>query len=281
MVASLVDRLDRYQQSHAWLGFAIAVRRKYADDHGGYLAAIVTYYAFFSLFPLMLVATTVLGFVLRGHAGLQREIGDSVLAQLPIVGHDLRVHALTGNGFALAIGIATSLWAGMSVFVAASDVAADLWGVPRVRRSGFLRTRARALLLLLVIGGGAVVATALSVLADPRSIGLSLVCDFVLFWVGSRLLTAGGVAWRELAGGAMAAAIAWELLQSGGGVYVRYVLTIASNAYGTFAVVIGLLSFIYLSVLVAIVVTEANVVASQRLWPRSLRDHAGGDVGTG
>jgi membrane protein len=280
MVAWLVDRLDRYQQRHAWLGFAVAVQRKYADDRGGYLAAIVTYYAFFSLFPLMLVATTVLGFVLRGHARLQREIGDSVLAQLPIVGHDLRVHALTGSGVALAIGITTSLWAGTSVFVAASDVAADLWGVPRVRRSGFFRARARALLLLVVLGGGAVGATGLSALADPRSVGLSLVCDFALFWVGSRLLTAGDVAWRKLAGGAAAAAIAWELLQSGGAVYVRYVLTIASNTYGTFAVVIGLLSFIYLSVLVAVVVTEANVVASQGLWPRSLRDHASDDVRT-
>jgi membrane protein len=276
-IARLVDRFDRYQQRHAWLGFLIAVQRKYADDNAGYLAAIVTYYAFFSLFPLLLVAATVLGFVLHGHARLQHEIGDSVLAQLPIVGHDLRVHALTGSGVALAVGITTSLWAGTSVFVAASDVAADLWGVPRVRRPGFLRTRARALLLLLVLGGGAVVATALSALDDPRSIGISLVCDFALFWVGSRLLTAGDIAWRKLAAAAAAASIAWELLQSGGVIYVRYVLTMASNTYGTFAVVIGLLSFIYLSVSVAVVLTEVNVVASQHLWPRSLRDVSSDD----
>jgi membrane protein len=272
--AELVDRFDRFQQRHAPLAFAVAVQRKYADDRGGYLAAIVTYYAFFSLFPLMLVATTVLGYVLRGHARLQREIGDSVLAQLPIVGHDLRIHALTGSGVALAAGIATSLWAGTSVFAAASDVAAHIWGVSRERPFGFLRTRARAVLLVLVLGSAAVAATALSVVGEAWAITLSLIGDFVLFWVGSRLLTAGDVGWRKLAGGAAAASVAWELLQSGGAAYVRYVLTIASNTYGTFAVVIGLLSFIYLSVLVGVVVTEANVVAVRKLWPRSLRSPA-------
>jgi membrane protein len=269
--AELVDRFDRFQQRHAALAFAVAVQRKYAEDRGGYLAAIVTYYAFFSLFPLLLVVTTVLGYVLRGHAGLQREIGDSVLAQLPIVGHDLRLHALTGSGVALAAGITTSLWAGTSVFTAASDVAAHIWGVPRERPFGFLRARARAVLLVLLLGSGAAAATALSVVGDAWAITLSLIGDFVLFWVGSRLLTAGDVGWRKLACGAAAASAAWEVLQSGGTAYVRYVLTIASNTYGTFAVVIGLLSFIYLAVLVGVVVTEANVVAAQRLWPRSLR----------
>jgi membrane protein len=102
------------------------------------------------------------------------------------------------------------------------------------------------------------------------SIAGSLLGDFALFWVGSRLLTARAVPWRQLGSGAAAGAVAWALLQAGGAIYVRHVLEISSNAYGTFAFVIGLLSFIYLAVLVAIVVAEANVVASKRLWPRSL-----------
>jgi uncharacterized membrane protein HdeD (DUF308 family) len=123
--------------------------------------------------------------------------------------------------------------------------------------------------LLLVLGGGAIGTTALSQLGGG-SIAGSLLGDFALFWVGSRLLTAEDVPWLQLAGGAAAAAVAWQILQLGGGVYVRHVLRIASNTYGTFAVVIGLLSFIYLATLVAVVVAEANVVAARRLWPRSL-----------
>jgi uncharacterized BrkB/YihY/UPF0761 family membrane protein len=135
--------------------------------------------------------------------------------------------------------------------------------------SQLLRARGRGLLLLLVLGGGAIGTTALSLLGGGPIVG-SLVGDFALFWVGSRLLTSGDVPWRQLAGGAAAAAVAWAGLQAGGAVYVRHVLRIASNTYGTFAVVIGLLSFIYLAALVAVVVAEANVVASKRLWPRSI-----------
>ncbi len=71
----LVSWFDRLQRRRGVFGFPLAVRLKYAEDHGSYLGAIVTYYAFFSLFPLLLVAATVLGFVLRGHAALQRSVG--------------------------------------------------------------------------------------------------------------------------------------------------------------------------------------------------------------
>ena len=47
-------------------GFPLAVLYKYVDDNGGYLAALITYYAFVSLFPLLLLLSTVLGFVLAG-----------------------------------------------------------------------------------------------------------------------------------------------------------------------------------------------------------------------
>src|SRR5436309_12100142 len=97
-------RFDRYQQRHAWLGFPLAVRQKYSEDQGGYLAATIAYYGFFSIFPLLLVLVTVLGFVLAGNPGLQREILDSALGQFPVIGHQLQVHALSGNALALAVG---------------------------------------------------------------------------------------------------------------------------------------------------------------------------------
>src|SRR5690349_1681663 len=105
-------RFDRFQQRHAWLAFPLAVRQKYSDDAGGHLAATITYSAFFSIFPLLLVATTVLGYVLHGHPRLEQSIIDSALGQLPVIGRQLKTHSLHGSGLALAIGIAASLWAG-------------------------------------------------------------------------------------------------------------------------------------------------------------------------
>jgi len=49
---SLARRFDRFQRERAWLAFPIAVMRKFGDDRGGSLAALIAYYGFFSIFPL-------------------------------------------------------------------------------------------------------------------------------------------------------------------------------------------------------------------------------------
>ena len=99
------DAFDRCQQRRAWLGFPLAVRQKYADDQGGYLAATITYYGFFAVFPLLLVLVSVLGFVLKGHPELQKRIVDSALGQFPVIGRGLKVGALHGSTAALVLGI--------------------------------------------------------------------------------------------------------------------------------------------------------------------------------
>jgi YihY family inner membrane protein len=273
------DAFDRFQQRHGWLGFALAVRQKYSEDQGGYLAATVTYYAFFSIFPLLLVATTVLGFVLRGHPGLERSIIDSALGQFPVIGQQLKTHSLSGNGLALGLGLAASLWAGIGVFLAAENAMNYLWGVPFNRRPDFLRARGRALLLLVVLGGGALGTSVLGSLATVGasfgvawkigSLVLSTALDFGLFWLGFRLLTAHNVTWRQLRGGAATAALLYVGLQALGGYYVGHVVANASSTYGTFALVIGLLSWIYLAAQIILLAAEGNVVATRRLWPRS------------
>ena len=270
---------DRFQQRHRWLGFPLAVVQKYADDQGGYLAATITYYAFFAIFPLLLVLTTVLGFVLRGHRHLYQSIVDSALGQFPVIGPELRLHALHGSTLALGLGLAAALWAGMGVFLASQNAMNHLWGVPFKRRPDFLRARGRALLLLLLLGGGTLATTILAGLASfgasygvawkIGSIALSTTLNIGLFWVGFRMLTARDVSWRQLRGGAIGAGVLYEGLQTLGGYYVGHVLRNANNVYGTFALVIGLLSLIYLGAHITLLAAEANVVATRRLWPRS------------
>ncbi len=59
------------------------------------------------------------------------------------------------------------------------------------------------------------------------------------------------------------------VLQALGSYYVGHVLKNASNTYGTFGLVIGLLSWIYLATYITLLAAEANVVVMRRLWPRS------------
>jgi len=270
---------DRFQQRHRWLGFPLAVLQKYSDDQGGYLAATISYYAFFSIFPLLLVFTTVLGFVLGGHGSFYNSLVNSALGQFPVIGRQLHTHSLSGNGLALGLGVAAALWAGMGVFLAAQNAMNHVWGVPYRRRPDFFRQRLRALELLGLLGGGILVTTVLAGLGSfgasygiawkIGSIALSTLLNVGLFWVALRVLTAHDVTWRQLRGGAIAAAVAYEILQALGGYYVGHAVKGASQTYGTFALVIGLLSWIYLAAHITLLAAEANVVATRGLWPRS------------
>jgi membrane protein len=130
-----------------------------------------------------------------------------------------------------------------------------------------------------LLGGGALAATILASFATVGarfglswklgSRALSTALNIGLFWLGFRLLTAREVSWRQLRGGAIAAGVLYELLQTLGGYYVGHTLKHASNVYGTFGLVIGLLSWIYLSAHITLLAAEANVVATRKLWPRS------------
>jgi YihY family inner membrane protein len=276
---SRYSAFDRFQQRHRWLGFPLAVLQKYADDQGGYHAATITYYGFFAIFPLLLVLTTVLGFVLQSHPHLEQRIIDSALGQFPVIGPQLSHGSLHGSTLALVLGLAAALWAGMGVFLASQNAMNHLWGVPFRRRPDPLHARGRALLLLALLGGGALAATILAALTTVGarfglswkigSLALSTALNIGLFWLGFRLLTAREVSWRHLRGGAIAAGVLYELLQTLGGYYVGHTLKHASNLYGTFGLVIGLLSWIYLAAHITLLAAEANVVATRRLWPRS------------
>jgi membrane protein len=253
---------DRFQQRHGSVGFPLAVLQKYSDDQAGYLAATITYYGFFSLFPLLLVLTTSLGFLLHGHHHLQQSIVNSALGQFPVIGRELQRGSLHGSSLALGLGLAAALWAGMGVFLASENAMNQLWGVPLRLRPNAIKSRGRSLLLLLLLGGGTIAAT---ILAGLGSVGT----QFGLVWkLGSLLLSTGlniGLFWV----GAIGAGVLYELLQTVGGYYVGHTLKHASDLYGTFGLVIGLLSWIYLAAHITLFAAEANVVASRKLWPRS------------
>lgn len=282
-VKKLVGKVDVYQRSHAWVGFPIAVFKKFGDDQAGYLAALVAYYAFFSLFPLLLVLVTILGFVLGNNPELQQRVVDSVLSQMPVIGDQIRgnVHSIRGNGIALAVGIAGTLWAGLGVVQAFQHGMNEIWDVPRTGRPNFLWSRIRAILLLGILGIGSLVSTFLSGLGSAGgtfgpalkagSVVASLALNFALFLMAYRVMTSAKVRWRDVAAGAAVAGVAWAALQAVGTYYVGHQLKNASATYGTFAIVIGLLSWLYIGAQVTYLAAEVNVVKARRLWPRSLQ----------
>ena len=86
---SFAGTLDRAQRRFPPVSFPLAVLYKFWDDQGNYLAAIVTYFAFIAIFPLLLLGTSILGFFLQGNPHLQQELLNSALRQFPIIGSAL------------------------------------------------------------------------------------------------------------------------------------------------------------------------------------------------
>ena len=124
-----VKRFDDFQQRNGALPVPLAVVKKFGDDQAGSLAALVAYYAFFSLFPLLLVFVTVLGFVLSGDPSAQRAVENSVLGQFPIISDQIRGQQLQGHALALVIGVLTTLFAGLGVTDAVAErVRPDMGG---------------------------------------------------------------------------------------------------------------------------------------------------------
>ncbi len=256
----------------------MAVVRKFGNDQAGSLAALVAYYAFFSLFPLLLVFVTILGFVLQGDRSAQTSIEHSVLGQFPILGTRIEPHALHGHVYTLVIGLAISLWSGLGVTQAAQNAFDRVWAVPFKHRPDFLRSRLRGLGLLAVLGVLFILATALSGLVTGlggpavkvAGIALSLVVNFFLFLAAFRFMTASTIATRCLLVGVVVAAVFWEILQIVGGIYIGHVLKHSTRTYAQFGFVIALLIWLHLGAQMTLYAAEINVVVTRRLWPRSL-----------
>ena len=282
MLARARDGFDGWQQRHAVAAVPIAVVRKFLDDRASSLAALIAYYAFFSLFPLLLVLVSVLGFVLDDDPSLREDVVDSALARIPVVGAQLgdELEPLTGSTPALVLGLVAALWAGLGVTVALGRAFETIWDVPRVEQRSVVGARVRGVALLALLGTGLVAATVLAGLAIGGGLGPfaeqagalagAIVTNLAGFLVLFALLTQRPFNLRELLPGAVVAAVGMLILQAAGGWYVDTTITRASDTYGTFALVIGLLSWFLLSAHVVLAAAELNVVLCRGMWPRSL-----------
>lgn len=281
-----VTRVDAYQRRHRWAGLPLAVLYKFTDDQGSYLAAQITYYGVVSLFPLLLLLATVLGYGLHDSQHFQRQVLDSALAQFPIVGNQIatNIRSFHGSVPGLVIGVLGCLYGGLGIVQAVQSTLNKVWGVPRNARPNPVRARLRSLLLLAAGGASVIVTTVLSALgaaadAYGASLGgsvralatvLAVLLNVTLFTVAFRVLSARPVTIRQIRAGAIAVAVTWQALQWAGALLLGHKLKGATDTYGLFAIVLGLLAWIYLGAITVVICAEFNAVRAERMWPRSL-----------
>jgi YihY family inner membrane protein len=280
-IERVLRRVDRYQQRHGWLGFLLAVVKKFGDDKGGNLTTLLAWNGFFALFPLLLILVTTLGFLLSRHPALEQRLLHSTLAEFPIIGNQLQdnIHSLHANGLGLVIGLAGFLWGARGITQAGQHAMAEIWNIPGKQRPSFATRQLRGLLLLLVFGLGVVTTTALAslpglgghtLLFGLANLAASAAVNTGLFLIAFRVLTPRRIPTGQLLLGAAVAGVLFTLLQALGGYLVGHNLKHAQQVYGFFAIVLGLMSWLFLSAQVTLYGAEVNVVRARRLWPRSI-----------
>jgi YihY family inner membrane protein len=277
-----LKQVDRAQQRRPWLAFPVAVAARYGDDRVASHAALIAYYGFFALFPLLLALTSILGFVLAGNEALQQRIVHLALESFPVVGDDIggSVGSLRGSGPLLLLASVIALWTSLGVVRTTEAAMDDIWGVPRRERRGFVGSVLHSGLMIVVLGGGLLAGIVLggfaSLTRDMPLVGTlgSLTGQFAinlaLMLAAYRLLTTAETTWRTVVPGGLVAAVGWTLLSLVGTWLVGRRLAHAAEVYGLFATVIVLLSWIALGAQLLLIGVEVNVVKTKHLWPRSL-----------
>ena len=283
-VRALLARFDGYQQSHAVLGFPLAVVKKFGDDSAGNLAAVIAWSAMLAVFPLLLLLITVLGIVLRGNESLQHRILQSALVEFPVIGQQLQmnINSLNRSGVGLIVGLVGTFLGTRGVANALQNAPNAVWGIPRERQPGFPWNAMRSLAIVVVLGIGLIVTASLSgfgggtgaIGAGLRvaAIAVAFALNVVVFSVVFRLAVVE-IAWKDLWLGAFLTALGWEALLTVGGYLIAHDVKNMSAVYGTFALVLGLMSWLYLQAEITLYAVEIDVVRVQRRWPRSMVTH--------
>ena len=282
MAQRTIRTADKLQQRHAWLAFPIAVWKKFGDDQAGNLAALIAYSAFVAIFPLLLVLATVLDIVLKNNPA-QKQTVLNALNKYPAIGLvDSSIGRLNQTGIALVVGLVGTFIGTLGVANSVQNALNSVWEIPFARRPRFPWSWLRSAALIIGVGTGFIATTILSGFAAGAghrlggagptvlAFAVSLVLNFGLFWLAFRLGTAKEITWRQLWLGAAISAVIWQILQALGGYFISHQLAHASPLYGTFAVVLGLLAWLYLQAQLTLYAVEINVVRAFRLWPRSL-----------
>ncbi|GAB2774261.1 hypothetical protein GCM10027020_29230 [Nocardioides salsibiostraticola] len=284
----LIGAADRAQRRRTSIGFPLAVLYKFFDDQGNYLAATLTYYAFIAIFPLLLLASSILGFLLQGNPDLQASVLNSALGQFPIIGDQLgRPEGLTGSTSAVIVGALAASYGAIGLGQATQHLMATAWSVPRNSRPNPVWQRLKSLILLALSGlavlgvsvFSATVSNADALAMNDMEVGgavrwliriSTFLCVGLVLTGLFRLAAPRSHRFGKAAPGAFFVAGGLQLLQLAGTAYATKVIAGTSNMNATFGLVLGLIGLIYVAAVIVVLGVQVNVVLARRLWPRAL-----------
>jgi len=273
-------RVDSWQRNHPIAGYPLGVVRMHSDVDGGRHAALMTYYGFLSIIPILLLLVAVLSRVLSNNPELRAELIDSVVPPDLQATVDNALLNLPDGGIPLAIGLVGLIGTGLGVVFTAADTLNDVACVPHRLRSTGAKRYLKALAMLIVLMAGITAIGFLSAwiagmgseraAAQIAQVAALVGVVFALLIVGARLLLpmrpSFEALWRPAAIGSAVIAICVSVAA----LLVPRLIERSGPVYGTFATIIGSLAFIALVCRALSYTAVAATVSHQSLWPRSL-----------
>ena len=246
-------------------------------------ASLLSFYTFLSIFPLMLAGAVILGLVLDGNMELQERIIDGAASEIPVIGAELEKDpdALNGSVWVMIIGLAGALWSSTKAFVGLQGALDDTWEVHVDERAGLPVQRGRALLGIVILGAaqvGNIVIAAVITAADVPGIGQfgamagAFLVNVLVLAAMYRFLTSASPSWSEVWPGAIMAGVIFTALQHFGPRIVNRITENAGDTYGTFAVVLGLITWLGFLAIGGLMAAELNA-AIVRLRDREPTDY--------
>ena len=281
-IEKTMRRVDAAQQRFGPAALVFGVVKKFGDDNAGNLVTNLAYSAFLCVFPLLLILITVLNIVLVNYPSVRHSLLNSTLSEFPVVGTTLEsnIHGLhRSSTIGLVIGVLALLWGSTGLAQSGLFSMSQIWNLPGPERPNYLSRLGRSFGFLAVLGLGIVVTTGLASFGTfgRHNIGLGIVAEVLAvavniatYFGAFRVLTPKVVQSRKLMPGAILGGVFWTVLLAVGGYLVGHDLKNDSVTYGVFAVVLGLIAWIFLGCELTIYAAELNTVLARRLWPRGM-----------
>lgn len=265
--------LDRFRTRYRWFDHVMRAQERYQDSKGDFYAAGITYFTIFALFPLLMVAFSIAGFVLASQPDLLAELTDKIkttvsgdLGQQLVELMDSAIESRTSVGI---IGLATAAWAGLGWMANLREALSQMWGQARRDAKGFVRTKLSDLLAIVGLFTAIAVTVALTALGSSglmkqvvewlglqdlpgmsivlrvASIAISILVAWLLFtWMIARL-PRESISFRSAARAGLMVAVAFEIFKQVASIYLKSVVTGPAGA--TFGPVLGLMVFAYIT----------------------------------
>ena len=269
------DRMMGLRGKHPAIEVGVDALDGWRRHISGRNASVLAFFGFLSIFPLLLAATTILGLALDGNEDLQRRIIDGALADIPVLGEQLQNDptSLDGSVWVLVLGLGVALWSATKAFVALQVGLDDVWEIDVDHRDAIHKQRGKALLGLVFIGGAQIAGLAVTTVVSEAGLplggrlvlfGATVAINVVVVAAMYRYLTAARLSWADVWPGSIAAGIASTLIQQFGTMIVVQITSNASDTYGQFAVVLGLVTWLSLLAIATIMSAEINAALMRR-----------------